>query len=96
LAYGGQSLPWLEAGEDEEGPRGNFAPKMFGALILVLLLFPAQPKLAPIYHPVDHMVPPSFPLLLIVPAAAIDVINWLFTRRSNSAKPQHSAADEPL
>src|ERR1051325_9587376 len=45
------------------------------AMILVLPLFPAHPKLAPVYHPVDHMVPPAFPLLLIVPAAAIDVIN---------------------
>src|SRR2546425_596798 len=49
-------------------------------MILVLPLFPAHPKLAPVYHPVDHMVPPAFPLLLIVPAVAIDVISWLFTR----------------
>lgn len=63
------------------------------AMILVLPLFPAQPKLAPIYNPVDHMLPPAFPLLLIVPAAAIDVINWLFTRNSNAANPQDSAAD---
>lgn len=44
-------------------------------MILVLPLFPAEPKLAPVYHPVNHMVPPAFPLLLIVPAMAIDVIN---------------------
>jgi hypothetical protein len=49
-------------------------------MILVLPLFPAQPKLAPVYLPVDHMVPPAFPLLLIVPAVIIDVINWLATR----------------
>src|SRR2546422_272202 len=54
------------------------------AMILVLPLFPAHPKLAPIYHPMDHMVPPAFPLLLIVPAVAIDVIEWLFVRRSKS------------
>lgn len=48
------------------------------AMILVLPLFPAQPKLAPIYHPVDHMVPPAFPLLLVVPALAIDAIEWLW------------------
>jgi hypothetical protein len=51
-------------------------------MILVLPLFPAQPKLAPIYHPVDHMVPPAFPLLLVVPAAAIDFFERLFRRRS--------------
>ncbi|HKS35584.1 MAG TPA: hypothetical protein VJW76_00240 [Verrucomicrobiae bacterium] len=57
-------------------------------MILVLPLFPAQPKLAPVYHPVDHMVPPAFPLLLIVPAVAIDVIHgWLtrWTETSTSA-----------
>ena len=47
-------------------------------MILVLPLFAAQPKLAPIYHAVDHMVPPAFPLLLIVPAAAVDFLNRKF------------------
>jgi hypothetical protein len=48
------------------------------AIILVmswiLQLFPATPKLAPIYNPVTHMVPPAFPLLIIVPAIAVDVL----------------------
>jgi hypothetical protein len=43
-------------------------------MIWILPLFPAQPRLAPIYNPVTHMVPPPFPLLLIVPALAIDVV----------------------
>src|SRR5438445_184494 len=59
-------------------------------MILALPLFPAHPKLAPVYHPVDHMVPPAFPLLLIVPAVAIDVIGWLLARSSRTA-PQPSA-----
>jgi hypothetical protein len=42
-------------------------------LIWILPLFPAQPKLAPIFNPVTHMVPPAFPLLLIVPAIGIDL-----------------------
>ncbi|MFN2400240.1 MAG: hypothetical protein ABR543_16620 [Gemmatimonadaceae bacterium] len=42
--------------------------------IWVLQLFPAQAKLAPIYNPVTRMVPPPFPLLLIFPALAIDVL----------------------
>jgi hypothetical protein len=40
----------------------------------ILMLFPAQPKLAPIFNPVTHMVPLPLPLLLIFPALAIDLI----------------------
>ena len=40
----------------------------------ILPLFPAQPKLAPIFNPVTHMVPLPFPLLLIFPAMGIDLI----------------------
>ena len=40
----------------------------------ILPLFPAQPKLAPIFNPVTHMVAPPFPLLLIFPALAVDLI----------------------
>src|SRR5207244_11137823 len=40
----------------------------------ILMQFPAQPKLAPIFNPVTHMVPLPFPLLLIFPALAIDFI----------------------
>ena len=43
------------------------------AMVWFLPLFEAQPKLAPIYRPVTHMVPPSFPLLLIVPAFFLDL-----------------------
>jgi hypothetical protein len=43
-------------------------------MIWVLPLFPGQPKLGPVYNPVDHMVPPPFPLLLIVPALGIDLL----------------------
>ena len=67
---------------------------LYIVIILVLPLFPAHPKLAPIYHPVDHMVPPAFPLLLIVPAAAIDAIEWLFTRASKS--PQNAPSETPV
>jgi hypothetical protein len=44
------------------------------AMLWILQLFPAQAKLAPIYTQVTHMVPPEFPLLLIVPALAIDLL----------------------
>ncbi len=50
------------------------------AMMWILQLFPATPKLAPIYNPITHMVPPSFPLLLIVPAFIADVIMRKFAR----------------
>jgi hypothetical protein len=51
-------------------------------MMWLLQLFPAEPKLAPITHPVTRMVPPHFPLLLIVPALGIDVVmRWMGDRR---------------
>ena len=44
------------------------------ATMWILQLFPAEAKLAPIYTRVTHMVPPEFPLLLIVPPSAIDLL----------------------
>jgi len=44
------------------------------AMMWTLQLFPGQPLLAPIYRPVTHMVPPHFPLLLVVPALAVDLM----------------------
>ncbi len=41
---------------------------------LILQPFPAHPRLAPIYVPVDHMVPFAFPVLLIAPAFACDLL----------------------
>jgi len=43
-------------------------------MIWVLPLFEATPKLAPVYRQVTHMVPPAFPILLVVPALAIDLV----------------------
>ncbi|HSI12372.1 MAG TPA: hypothetical protein VK961_10025 [Chthoniobacter sp.] len=40
----------------------------------ILPLFSAHPKLAPIFNPVTHMVPPAFPVLMIFPALAMDLI----------------------
>jgi hypothetical protein len=44
------------------------------ALTLIFPLFPAEPKLAPIRFPLTQMMPPQFPLLLIVPAVALDLV----------------------
>jgi hypothetical protein len=43
-------------------------------MLWILPLFPATPQLAPIYNAVDHFVPPPFPILLVVPALAIDLV----------------------
>jgi len=40
----------------------------------MLPLFPGQPRLGPIYNPLTHFVPLPFPLLLVVPAAVIDLL----------------------
>src|SRR6185437_13748019 len=59
----------------------TIAAATFMAVMLVLMwfiqLFPATPKLGPIYQHIGHMVTLSWPLWLIVPAAAID---WLRAR----------------
>ena len=39
-----------------------------------LPLFPATARLAPVYNPPSHMLPPTFPLLLVVPAVAFDLL----------------------
>ena len=53
------------------------------AMMWILQLFAATPKLAPIYNPVTHMVPPSFPLLIIIPAIAVDLLMRKFGRRND-------------
>ena len=44
------------------------------AFLWILPLFPAEPKLGPVYQRVTHLIPPDFPLLLIVPAVAFDLL----------------------
>jgi hypothetical protein len=52
-------------------------------MMWILQLFPATPRLAPIYNQVTHMVPPAFPLLLIVPAVAVDLLMRRYGRRND-------------
>jgi hypothetical protein len=47
--------------------------------VLILPLFPAEPKLGPVFQQVTHFIPPKFPILLIVPAILLDLI-WNNTR----------------
>jgi len=48
------------------------------ALVWLLPLFLARPLTAPIHNPTDHMMPPAFPLLLVVPAVVVDWLRWRF------------------
>ena len=43
-------------------------------LTWLLPLSPAEPKLGPVYQKITHLVPPDFPLLLIVPAIVFDLV----------------------
>ncbi len=51
-------------------------------MIWVLPLFSAEPKLAPVFNRVTHMVPPAFPLLLLIPALVIDASYQFLNRWS--------------
>jgi len=45
----------------------------------ILPLFPAEPKLGPVYHQTTQFTPPDFPLLFIVPALLLDLV-WQRTQ----------------
>lgn len=51
------------------------------AMHFILPLFAAEPRLAPVRTPLDRMLPPQFPLLLVVPALAIDLVMQRSRRR---------------
>jgi hypothetical protein len=44
------------------------------AFTWLLPLVPAEPKLGPVYQKITHLIPPDFPLLLIVPAIVFDLV----------------------
>jgi hypothetical protein len=44
------------------------------AFTWILPLVPAEPKLGPVYQKITHLVPPDFPMLLIVPAIVFDLV----------------------
>jgi hypothetical protein len=52
---------------------GIYTVFMLGCL-WILPLFPAVPKLGPVYQQVTHFVPPEFPVLLIVSAIGLDLL----------------------
>jgi hypothetical protein len=64
---------------------GTLTAAVFMAIMLVLMwviqLFPAEPKLGPIYQEITHMVTMAFPALLVVPAFGADVVLQRFRAR---------------
>ncbi len=44
------------------------------ALLWILPLVHAEPKLGPVMHPVTTLIPAGFPLLIVVPAVVIDLV----------------------
>ena len=56
----------------------TWVASVYSAFVLgmswVLPLFPAQPKLGPVYHQLTQFTPPEFPYLLIVPALLLDLL----------------------
>lgn len=62
-----------------------------GAMVWLLPLFPASPQVPPIYHPRDHLLPPPFPPLLVVPALALDALLRVFPKRA--ARPWSQAIE---
>jgi hypothetical protein len=65
-------------------PATTTAAMYFGillALVWILPLFPAEPKLAPVRNPLTQMMPVQYPLLLFVPAIGLDLVlrHWKST-----------------
>jgi hypothetical protein len=58
------------------------------AEIIIFPLVPASPKLGPVFFPVTHLVPGKFPILILIPAIALDLL-W---SRLRTWKPWQIAA----
>jgi hypothetical protein len=83
-AVRGSSLRW---------PATSVAAMYMAARALatwVLPLFPGEPRLGPVYQEVTRFVPMDFPLLLVVPALAIDLVMRAVRRRAAA----HGAAPD--
>jgi len=92
LLHSGISYLWISAGtllflEALSRSSGNrwartIVAGVYSAFVLIMMwvlpLFPAQPKLGPVYQNITHMVPLPFPILLIVPAFVLDLMWPMF------------------
>lgn len=59
---------------------GSIYVLMVLLMVWVLPLFGAQPKLAPVWNPITHMVPPPWPVLAFVPALGVDLAHRFLGR----------------
>jgi len=92
LLHSGISYLWISAGtllflEALSRSSGNrwartIVTGVYSIFVLIMMwvlpLFPAQPKLGPVYQNITHMVPLPFPILLIVPAFVLDLMWPIF------------------
>jgi hypothetical protein len=77
-------MEWVAMASSLRWPRtamASFYTIFFLLALWIFPLFPAAPKLGPVYQTVTHMVPLAFPVLLIAPAFAVDLLhprmqNW--------------------
>jgi hypothetical protein len=44
------------------------------AMLWLFPLFPAEPKLGPVYQPITHFIPLEFPMLIVAPAVVMDLV----------------------
>jgi hypothetical protein len=56
----------------------TFYTVFMAAMVWLFPLFHAEPKLGPVYQQITHFIPLEFPLMLIPPAIAIDVLRHKF------------------
>ncbi len=61
-------------------------------MLWILPLFPATPKLGPVYQPITHMVALPFPILLIIPAIVLDLAMPKFKDASRWAQAAFAGA----
>jgi hypothetical protein len=56
----------------------TFYMAFMATMVWVFPLFSAEPKLGPVYQTITHFIPLEFPMLLIVPAIAVDILRARF------------------
>jgi hypothetical protein len=61
------------------------------AMLWLFPLFPAEPKLGPVYQPITHFIPEQFPILIVAPAIVCDFVLGRTSRSSRSPGAAASA-----
>ena len=69
---------------------------LVGGMVWLLPLIPAKPQVAPIYNALDHLMPPPFPLLLVVPALVLDALLRWFPGREQRWQDWRRAGEAGL